>query len=154
MTNYHNGLHHQSTISWTIRLYLCNSRQKHERSHIYSMHKNYRHRRNGRSLHEKCIEMIWTTKENHIRQRTTVCHKIHQRTLEKARNNHCIIHSIPSRDRWRNGKSQSRTRTISLCLLQLRTNQLARTLTIYRIHTQHTRIFSHTPVAISTSIRV
>ena len=152
VANGHNGSHHRSATSQTIWLNTHNSRQKHKRGHIHPMHKKHRHRRNCRPLYEKHMEMVWTTKKNHIRQRTAVCCKIHQRTLEETRSNHCVIHSIPSRNRQRNRKSQPRTRTIPLSLLQLWTNQLAGTPIVCWVCTQCSRILSYALVTVPTHV--
>jgi hypothetical protein len=53
----------------------------------------------------QCLEAPWTTMQNGVQQRFTVCSRIHCGAVPIIRNQVSLVHCLSPTDRWTNGAS-------------------------------------------------
>ena len=77
--------------------------------------------RNSKNLQRRHLEATWSIQKDPKQQRTAIYIKIHGIIHKSTGNKETTIDSIPSSNRWSNGKNQSRDRNVSMTLCELPT---------------------------------
>ena len=111
-------LHNWLTTSGQIWFYPCHGRQREcKGGNPHPNNKNSDARRSGTTSFGQPIQTIWLTRQNDVRQRTSICCHDFQGTLETSWNQIKLDDGLSSTNWWSYWTSQSRNQSLFVDLL-------------------------------------